>query len=85
MSITTISGTALNRNVGKAKKAAQTGPVIITDCGKPAYILMNIAQYQEVIGNIKNILDLLPMPDAEDIEFNPPRMQNSACEPADLS
>ncbi|CAK8713065.1 Antitoxin [Candidatus Electrothrix laxa] len=74
MSVTTISGTALNRNVGKAKKAAQTGPVIITDCGKPAYVLMNIDQYQQIIGNAKNILDLVAMPGAEDVDFNSPRL-----------
>jgi PHD/YefM family antitoxin component YafN of YafNO toxin-antitoxin module len=77
MSITIISGTALNRNVGKAKKSAQTGPVIITDCGKPAYVLMNIDQYQQITGNVKNILDLLAMPGTEDIQFTPPRMQDT--------
>ncbi|MCI5217923.1 MAG: type II toxin-antitoxin system Phd/YefM family antitoxin [Candidatus Electrothrix sp. LOE2] len=74
MSSTTMSCTALNRNIGKAKKAARTGPVIITNRGQPAYVLMNIAQYQQVTGNGKNIVDLLAMPGAEDIDFNPPRL-----------
>ncbi len=85
MSITTMSSRIFNRDIGKAKKAAQTGPVIITDRGNPAYVLMNIGQYQQVTGSRKNILDLLAMPGAEDIEFTPPRMQDSVCEPADLS
>lgn len=74
MSITTMSSRTFNRDIGKAKKAAQTGPVIITDRGQPTHVLMNIEQYQKVTGSRKNILDLLAMPGAEDIDFNPPRM-----------
>ncbi len=85
MSITTISSRTFNRDIGKAKKAAQTGPVIITDRGHPAYVLMNIAQYRKVTSTKKNILDLLAMPGAEDIEFTPPRLQDNVVEPADLS
>ncbi|MGB5685737.1 MAG: type II toxin-antitoxin system Phd/YefM family antitoxin [Candidatus Electrothrix sp.] len=85
MSITTVSSRAFNRDIGKAKKAAETGPVIITDRGHPAYVLMNIGQYREVTGTKKNILDLLTMPGVEDIEFTPPRMQDNVIEPADLS
>ena len=85
MSITTISCTALNRDIGKAKKAAQTGPVIITDRGNPAYVLMNIGQYRKVTGSKKNILDLLAMPGAGDIDFTPPRMQDSTFKPAEFS
>ena len=85
MSITTISSRSFNRDIGKAKKAARTGPVIITDRDQPAYVLMNIEQYRKVTGTKKNILDLLALPGAEDIEFTPPRMQDKTFEPADLS
>ncbi len=85
MSITTISSRTFNRDIGKAKKAARTGPVIITDRDRPAYVLMNIEQYRKVTGTKKNILDLLTLPGAEDIEFTPPRMQDKIFEPADLS
>ncbi|MCI5139589.1 MAG: type II toxin-antitoxin system Phd/YefM family antitoxin [Candidatus Electrothrix sp. AR1] len=85
MSITTISCTALTRDIGKTKKAAQSNPIIITERDQPAYVLMTIEQYKKIVGNVKNILDLLAMPDAEDIELTPPRMQDSVCEPADIS
>ena len=74
MSVTTISSTALTRDIGKTKKAAQAGPVILTEDGQPAYVLMNIEQYKEIIENAQSILDLLAMPGAEDIEFTPPRL-----------
>ena len=85
MSITTMSSRIFNRDIGKAKKAAEAGPVIITDRGHPAYVLMNITQYREVTGTKKNILDLLSMSGAGDIEFVPPRIQDDLAEPADLS
>lgn len=85
MSITTMSSRTFNRDIGKAKKAARTGPVIITDRDEPAYVLMNIEEYQRVTGTNKNILDLLALPGVADIDFDPPRMQNKTFEPADLS
>ena len=84
MSITTMSSRTFNRDVGKAKKAAQAGPVIITDRGQPAYVLMHIDQYRQVTGSKKSILDLLAMPGTEDIDFTPPRMQNNIYKPAEL-
>ena len=42
-------------------------------------------QYRKVMGINKNILDLLALPGAEDVDFTPPRMQNNSFEPADLS
>lgn len=62
MSITTISSRTFNRDVGKAKKAAQTGPVIITDRGQPAYVLMHIDQYRQVTGNKRAFWTYLPCP-----------------------
>ena len=84
MSISTISSRTFNRDISKAKKAAKRGPVIITDRGQPAHVLMSIEQYQKITGTKKNILDLLSMPGVEDIDFDPPRMQNIT-KPVDLS
>ena len=85
MSVTIRFCTALTRDIGNTKKAAQAGPVILTEHDQPAYALMNIEQYKEITRNTQSILDLLAMPGAEDIQFTPPRMQDSACEPANLS
>ncbi|GAB6192903.1 type II toxin-antitoxin system Phd/YefM family antitoxin [Desulfocastanea catecholica] len=85
MSITIISSREFNHDIGKAKKAAQKGPVIITDRGNPAHVLMTVEQYQHITGTQKNILDLLAMPGVADIDFDPPRLGNDICRPADLS
>jgi len=85
MSVTIISSRELNHDIGKAKKAAQKGPVIITDRGNPAHVLMTVEQYQHITGTHKNILDLLAMPGVADIDFEPPRLGDDICRPADLS
>lgn len=73
MTITTLSSREFERDTGKAKKAAQNGPVIITDRGKPAHVLMTIEQYQKLTSGSQTIVDLLSMPEGQDIEFEPAR------------
>ncbi|USZ48821.1 type II toxin-antitoxin system Phd/YefM family antitoxin [Halomonas sp. DN3] len=75
MTITTLSSRELNQDVTRAKKAAKSGPVFITDRGKPAHVLLSIEEYQRLIRQRRNIADSLAMPDvSEDIEFEPPRV-----------
>jgi len=72
--VTTLSSREFNQDTGKAKKAAEAGPVVITDRGKPAHVLMTFSDYQRVIGKRKNILDLVGMKGAGDIEFEPAKI-----------
>ena len=69
----------------KAKKAAKNGPVVITDRGRPSHVLLTVEQYQEITGARRNILDLLAMPGAADIDFDPPRLADNMVLPTDLS
>jgi prevent-host-death family protein len=72
--VTTLSSREFNQDTGKAKKASEAGPVVITDRGKPAHVLMTFSDYQRVIGKRKNILDLVGMKGAGDIEFEPAKI-----------
>lgn len=74
--ITTFSSREFNQDTGRAKKASETGPVFITDRGKPAHVLMTFSDYQRVVGKRKNILDLVGMKGAGEIEFEPEKMQS---------
>ena len=85
MSITIISSRKFNQDISGAKKAAGSGPVIITDRGHPAHVLLSVAEYQQITGTQKNILDLLVMPGMADIDFDPPRLKNDIFLPADLA
>jgi prevent-host-death family protein len=73
MAITTISSREFNQDTSSAKKAALQGPVIITDRGKPAHVLLSIEQYEKLTGTNASIVDLLVMPEAADIEFEAER------------
>ncbi len=84
MSITTLSSRQFNQDASKAKKAAAAGPVIITDRGKPAHVLLTFRDYQKITGGRTKIADLLAMPGIADIEFEIPQSHDLA-QPAELS
>lgn len=84
MSITTLSSREFNQDTSRAKKAAAEGPVIITDRGRPAHVLLSFEDYQRLSGGHRSIADALAMPDGEDITFKPPRAILGS-RPADLS
>lgn len=84
MGITTITSRDFNQDTSGAKKASRNGPVIITDRGKPSHVLLSIEDYQKLTGQLPSIVDLLAMPAAGDIEFDPPRMP-PVTRPVDLS
>jgi prevent-host-death family protein len=82
--ITTLSSREFNQDASGAKKAANEGPVFITDRGRPAHVLLSIAEYQKLIGGPVSIIDMLAMPGVEEAEFDPPRT-GALSRPADLS
>ena len=70
MTISTFSSREFNQDVSKIKKAASHGPVFITDRGHPAHVLLAIDDYLKLTKTNESIVDLLAMPDSEDIKFN---------------
>ncbi|HEY4115659.1 MAG TPA: type II toxin-antitoxin system Phd/YefM family antitoxin [Rhizomicrobium sp.] len=83
MAQTTLSSREFNQDTSRAKKAAENGPVFITDRGRPAHVLMTIDEYQRLAGR-QSIADALAMPGSEDIEFDPPRL-DIKLRPVDLT
>lgn len=74
MTITTLSSREFNQGASEAKRAADNGPVFITDRGRPAHVLMSFEEYQRLTKQRRNIADALAMPDLAEIEFEPPRL-----------
>jgi prevent-host-death family protein len=85
VAITTLSSREFNQDTSRAKKAARHGPVFITDRGRPAHVLLTIEEYQKIIDKHESVVDLLAMPNADEIEFEPPRLPGSLQRVADLS
>ncbi len=84
MTITTLSSREFNQKASDAKKAANKGPVFITDRGRLAHVLLSIEDYQRITGSRQKIADLLAMPGIEDLELEIPPLRDLA-RPADLS
>jgi prevent-host-death family protein len=84
MTVTTLSSREFNQDTSRAKKAAQNGPVFITDRGRPAHVLLTIQEYQRLTGGQMTLIEALAQPDGEDVEFDPPRVKG-LYRPADLS
>ena len=85
MAITTMSSREFNQDTSGAKRAAKEGPVFITDRGVPAHVLLSIEDYRKLSGDEPSIADLLYMPGADEIEFDPPRMGGPAFHEPDFS
>ena len=59
---TTFSGPDLGRRVGEARRAADRGPVFITEQGRPTHVLISMSLYRRLTATRPGIADLLAMP-----------------------
>ena len=84
MTITTLSSRELNQDLGRAKKAAKSGPVFITDRGKPAHVPLSIEDYRRLAGERRSLVEALSMAGLAELDFEPPHVRIEA-PPADLS
>ena len=84
MTITTLSSREFNQYASRAKKAANEGPVFITDRGRPAHVLLSIEDYRKLTGSQMSLAEALAQPNVADFEFDPPRAV-IGLRPADLS
>jgi len=69
MTVTTLSGRELNQDLGRAKRATRVGPVIITDRGRPAHVLMSFDEYKRLTGKTRTLGDMLAAPGSEDVDL----------------
>ena len=77
MSLFTYSSREFTRDVSAAKRAAEKGPVFITDRGRPAYALLRIEDYYKLQGQpTKSLLEVMnAIPGGEGIDFEAPNLQ----------
>lgn len=84
MTIKTISSREFNHAASEAKRAANHATVFITDRGRPAHVLMSMAEYQRLTQQRRNIADALAMPVFDDADFVAEKASINL-RPADLS
>src|SRR5271170_7262590 len=85
MTITKLSSRDFNQDTSGAKRAAKRGPVFITDRGRPSHVLLTVEEYERITEGQKSVVDLLAMPAAAEVEFEPPRLRGNLHDPADLT
>ncbi|BCH63093.1 antitoxin [Agrobacterium vitis] len=84
MGTSSLTSRELNQDVSRAKRAAETGPVVITDRGRPSHVLMTYEDFERLTGKRRNLVEALSMPGLSSIDFDPPRVMISDRE-VDLS
>lgn len=84
MPSTTISDHEFILDPRGAKKAADLGPVFIIDDGIPAYVLLSIKDYEQLVEQRPKITELLAMPQLEKEAFDPAKATLQT-RPADLT
>jgi len=69
MTSTALTSREFNQDTGRAKRAAEKGPVFITDRGRPAHVLLSIDEYRRLVGSGRKIADALAMPGIADVDL----------------
>ena len=67
----TMSARDFNRDVSAAKRDAERGPLVITDRGRPAFVLLTIDEYRRLGASGSDIVERLSMDAEIDVEFTP--------------
>ena len=84
MTVTTRPGDQFDRSTSEARTAAETGPVTVTEGGKPAPALPPVAEHRRLTGGHRRLGEMLAMPGSNDVEFDPPRLDDLGLRPAEF-
>lgn len=76
--ITHMTSRDFNQATGRAKTAAEHGPVLVTDRGQPTHVLLTYEAYEQLRGT-PHVLDRLAEPAGiEDVVFEATTSRNAA-------
>lgn len=67
---TTMTSREFNQHTGEAKKAAEHGPVFISDRGRPAYVLMRAEDYEKLRHRPLSAAQALAHPPSEKVDLD---------------
>ena len=69
-----VTSREFNQDVSKIRRDARNEPVVITDRGRAAHVLMSIQDYEKLISEKQTIVDLLAISKIADIDFEPEKL-----------
>lgn len=67
----TLTTREINGDIARAKRAAEDGPVFITEHGRPSHVLLTYASWQELSKGAPTLLDQLGNDAAAAVRFQP--------------
>jgi len=74
-----MSSREFNQGTGAAKRAAQDGPVYITDRNRTSHVLLSYDQYLEIVKDKPDLIDTLcRTPGIGEVELDIPRLRDAA-------
>lgn len=87
--MTVMTNQEFKQNVSQAQKTAQTEPVIITNRGEPAYVLMTYTEYEKNVHHNKPFISIADAlcssdPNVADIDLELKPRSRAQRRPADF-
>ena len=83
--VTTVSSRDFARDLALAKRATVTGPVFVTDRGRPTYALLRIDDYYKLAGqqpqSLLAVMDAIP---GGDFVFEVPKLMGNGLQPVEF-
>jgi prevent-host-death family protein len=73
--MTTMSSRQFNQHTGEAKKAAESGPVLITDRGRTTHVLLNFEDFERMRKPGKTLYESFAHLESADYDFEIPEMK----------
>ncbi|HEY0919256.1 type II toxin-antitoxin system Phd/YefM family antitoxin [Devosia sp.] len=71
----TMTSREFNQNTSRAKAAADHGPVVITDRGRPAYVLLTHSEFARLTTKVPRMSALAALADPDYRESDPDLME----------
>jgi prevent-host-death family protein len=65
----TLTAREFNQDTARAKREAASGPVFVTDRGKPTHVLLTVADYERLTGPKMTVAEAFYWPGAADIDL----------------
>lgn len=79
MTVKKVTSREFNQDTGGAKRAAQSGPVYITDRGRPSHVLLTFTDYERLALNEPSMIAALSQPaGVEEISIDIPVSRDTA-------
>jgi prevent-host-death family protein len=67
----TVTAAEFNQRPSQVKRAAEDQPVVITEHGRPSFVLLTYAEYQRLLRTPSDLAEWLEMDEEIDFEIDP--------------